>query len=230
MTLGYDDEYSERGPGQPAERERLTDFSRMAQSGAERLELFHERHFAFVQAFMQGIYPGSTASLTFGSRSRYVPSLTFMASVGGAGGDYQGLFYSVGLDLNIPLDVLRRMEISIGPRLSFLLGDVTTSTGRESMTALLYGARLAFMGTFDARLFNRQVPLGVGLHTEFGGGHNFNATTLSRNFSYMEVGGFLGHRGNKFTVGIGGGTGVLDLNSPTSQRYIRLGLEVGGRF
>jgi len=234
MTLGYDDEYRERPRG-AAERERTTDFSYLA--GHTRLSIFHERHFDFVRAFMENLYPGSQATLIFGSRSRYVPSFTIGGAFGGAGGDYAGLFYSIGLEMNIPLDVLRRMEISIGPRLGLLVGDVMGS--RESMTAILYGVRLAFLGTFDTRLFNEQVPLGVGVHLEGGGGHNFQSSITAPDFRYMEFGASLGYRGNQLMLGLEGGVGALDLDAapgapdmtdPRVQTYVRFGISAAYRF
>jgi len=238
MTLGYDDEYRERDNG-PAERERTTEFSYM--DAHNRLSIFHERHFDFVRAFMENLYAGSQATLMFGSRSRYFPSFTFGGTVGGAGGDYQGLFYSIGIDMNIPLDVLRRTEISIGPRLGFLAGDVKGLGARESVVAILYGVRLGFLGTFDTRMFNSQVPLGVGLHLEGGGGHNFDASTTAPDFKYLEFGGSLGYRGNRAILGLDFGVGTLDLNrapgvstpdmsDPRLQTYVRLGFDAAFRF
>ena len=226
MTLGYGDEYRERTKGRPAERERTTEFSWLAQTGPERLRLFHERHFAFVAAFIKNLYPGCNASLTYGKRSRYIPSISPSVTMGGAGGDFKGMFLSAGLDIGIPLDTLRRMEILLGPRLSFLQsGDY-----HKNITALLYGVRLGLMGTFDTHLFNEQVPIGVGLHTEFGRGHNFGSSGLPTDFSYMELGGSIGYRSNSFQIGVSGGVGVLDLNSPDSLHYYRLGAELSWRL
>ena len=226
MTLGHGDEYSERSR-RPAETERLTDFSRMAESGPSRLQLFHERHFNFVAEFIKGIYPDCNASLIYGDRSRYTPDVNLSVSLGGAGGEFSGLFFSAGAELGIPFDALRRTQILIGPRLNFL----QSTDYRNNITALLYGVRLSFLGTFDSRIFNRQVPLGVGLHTEAGGGHNFGSTTqLPENFFYSETGASIGYRGNSFYLGVGGGIGVLNPNTPDALNYYRLGLEIGGRL
>jgi hypothetical protein len=226
MTLGYDDEYRERMKGRPAERERTTDFSWLAQSGPERLRLFHERHFAFVSTFVKSIIPGSNASLVYGEHSRYEPSFNPVVSFGGAGGDFKGLFFSTGLDIGIPFDSLRKTELLLGPRFSIL----ETTDYHKDITALLYGVRLGLMGTFDTRLFNEQIPIGVGLYTELGRGHNFGSSGLPKDFSYAELGGSLSYRDNSFQIGLSSGIGVLDLNSSNALHYVRVGIEIGGRL
>jgi hypothetical protein len=227
MTLGWGDEYSERGH-RPAERERLTDNSLMAQVGPERLQVFNERHFAFVPEFIRHIIPGCTASLIFGDRPRYTPIFYPSLSMSGIGGGMGGLWIGLGLDMGIPLDTLRRTEILIGPRAGLLLG-----SGGNTL-AFLYGLRLGLSGTFDTRLFNQQLPISVGTHMELGGGREIGGfrPTLPQNFSYMEMGASLGIRvpDAGFDFRIETGVGALNLNSPDTLQYLRLGLSAGYRF
>jgi Domain of unknown function (DUF4157) len=234
MTLGWGDEYSERDH-RPAERERLTDGSRMAQVGPERLQVFHERHFAFVPEFIRHIIPGCTASLIFGDRPRFTP--IFYPSFGLGyigGGGLGGAYMSLGLDMGIPLDHLRRTQILLGGRLTGLLEG---GPNFQQLTALLYGVRLSFLGTFNPTIFNQQLPVGVGLHTEFGGGLSSTFGNELRNFpssfTYMEMGASLSLRppGRGIpNIGLDMGVGALDLNSPTTIPFIRLGLTLGGEF
>jgi Domain of unknown function (DUF4157) len=231
MTLGHGDEYSERSR-RSAASERLTDSSRMAQVGPERLQVFHERHFAFVPEFIRHIIPGCTASLIYGDRPRFTPIFYSNFGMGYLGGGLSGLYYTAGLDMGIPLDTLRRTQILIGPHVSGLL-DVSN----ERIMALLYGVRLGMMGTFTPTIFNQQLPIGVGLHTELGRGHTFSSrggvNPFPTDFTYMELGGSLNLRlpGSGIpNFGLDTGIGALDLNSPTTIPYIRLGLIVGGEF
>jgi hypothetical protein len=231
MTLGHGDEYSERSR-RSAASERLTDGSRMAQVGPERLQVFHERHFAFVPEFIRHIIPGCTASLIFGDRPRFTPIFYFNAGAGYLGGGLGGFYYTAGLDMGIPLDTLRRTQILIGPHVSGLF-----DLSNERILALLYGVRLGLMGTFSPTILNQQLPIGVGLHTEFGGGHTFTSRSgespFPTDFNYLELGGSLNFRPPGRSIpnfGIDTGLGALDLNSPNTIPYFRLGLTVGGEF
>jgi Domain of unknown function (DUF4157) len=227
MTLGINDEYSERDH-RPAERERLTDNSRMAQVGPTRLQVFNERHFAFVPEFIRHLIPGCTASLIYGNRPRYTPIFYPSLSMSGIGGGIGGIWLNLGLDMGIPLDTLRRTEILIGPRAGLLLG-----SGGDTL-AFLYGLRLGLSGTIDTRLFNQQLPIRVGTHFELGGGREIGGIrpTLPQNFSYMEMGTSLGLQIPSIGLEIRteAGVGALDLNSPNTLEYFRFGAGIGGSF
>ncbi|PWJ57482.1 uncharacterized protein DUF4157 [Dyadobacter jejuensis] len=227
MTLGFGDEYSERSR-RSAETERLTDSSRMAQVGPERLQVFRERHFAFVPAFIQNIIPGCRATLIFGEQPRYTPIVYPSLSLSGVTGGMSGFLISGGLDMGIPLDALRRTEILLGPRVGLLLG----SNDEGDMLAFLYGMRLGLSGSFDTRLFNQQLLTRVGTYMEYGGGRDLASIhpIVSPNFTYLEMGATLGVRlpSSGLEISAQAGFGALDLDSPRTIDILRWGLTIGG--
>jgi Domain of unknown function (DUF4157) len=154
MILGHGDEYAVDKPGQHPERERTGDFSGMANNDTYgSAALFHERHFAFVPAFLNSdprILGGCTASLNelarptvFDFRTSFagaVPTAGY-ANIGGA----SGTFLNSGFDLGVPLTRNRDWEMFLGVHGTFLM----QAEGEERM-AFLVGARVGFEKMWSA--------------------------------------------------------------------------------
>jgi hypothetical protein len=118
MALGYGDEY----PSAPdTESVRRGDTSMAgSHSSFQDWMLLHERHFAFVPAFLQQIYPGCTATLQSNNRSG--TTFNFPALMGYSGYRGGGVHFSTGLDLAVPLEIQRRLQLTLGARAHYILG------------------------------------------------------------------------------------------------------------
>lgn len=201
IVLGMDDEYPPDKPGQHPERERMDDFSMMAaHSSFGRKAVFHERHFAFVPAFLnsyKSILGGCTAKLTEVSRPTVfnfrtpasVLSSGGYANFGGANSAYAELSF----DLGIPLTRARDWELFLGTH-----GTMILQLEGDSRTAFLVGARVGLekywnpsgggfnLGGFagggaafvsDKAAFGGATQFLPGAFGEFGirGGYNFSS-------------------------------------------------------
>jgi hypothetical protein len=237
MALGANDEYGERSePWRPAERERETDFSWMARSGRDRLSIFHARHFSFATAFLQRVYPNCTATLVETGRRRWTPEFNLSFGAGGTGNQYPALYYSLGLQMGIPLTRLRSLVLNVGPVGTIQLGFDTNNT-----IALLAGFRLGLSGSVDATILNRRFPIGLGAYGEAGAGFILSTTTpsfprpgdrppLTGRVPYLETGASIGYRGNLFSVEGTAGVGVIDPGNPAQMEYFRVGLVAAFRL
>jgi len=252
FALGHGDEYREtdkavaaRAPrGQYSrEREIEGDYS-LAGSQHEhgRFAMLHERHFQFVPAFLERLYPGCRASLVELERPR---KLGFRINIGTGYASLSGLdagFFSLGLELGIPLDRLRRWELTVGPRASMMMSGI----GERSREAFTAGLRLGF----EYRTSPGQGGLRLGAFGEIGYG-KFTSTDYSGTTRYNEskwsmsgeAGVGLGYRfgtgAQRFSLGaeaaIGGaiGTGAVGPITPEIERdpaftrSFRAGLTLG---
>ncbi|HEX5168484.1 MAG TPA: DUF4157 domain-containing protein, partial [Cyclobacteriaceae bacterium] len=102
FVLGHGDEYHEKTVPRPKSRERLGQYSVMAQDAPGRLQEFLERHFNFASEFMNSAFPGCKASLVRGSRDQAIEANFYLqtgALITPSGG---GLMYSLGTQFGIP--------------------------------------------------------------------------------------------------------------------------------
>lgn len=249
MVLGHGDEYRETqqpGAGRPEDRVR-TDWTLMGSHHSYgRFSLLHQRHFAFIPAFLNRVRPGCSASLVEENRPPQT-DLTFefgigYASIASRGGQTAGGFVGLGLNLGIPLSRQREWELLIGVH-GRLLGGLDPNQRQ----AWLLGARLGLEHTFSP---------GSGGFTVGGGGEigamhvpeNRTLGTSSRSSPYAEGGGYLGYITSPESgvraafrlegaigtevpaTGTIGSPGMSIPSDPESLRYFRLGLSVGIRF
>ncbi|MEZ5906465.1 MAG: hypothetical protein R3C69_15680 [Geminicoccaceae bacterium] len=252
FAIGHGDEYQEEDKTQAAtdpkgqysqEREIEGDYS-LAGSHHDhgRFARLHERHFQFVPAFLERAYPGCRATLVELTR----PTLPdFRINFGGGYASLSGLdagFFSIGLELGIPLDRLRRWELTVGPRASMIMSGI----GQRSRDAFMGGLRLGFehrtspgQGGFRLGAFGE---LGYGSFSsrDYSGGTYYSETKKSL---YGEAGVGLGYRfgtgAQRFVLGaeaaVGGtmGTGVIGPITPEIERdpaftrIFRAGLTLG---
>ena len=258
FALGHGDEYREtekavaardpRGQYSP-EREIEGGYS-LAGSQHEhgRFAMLHERHFQFVPAFLERLYPGCRASLVELERPRKLDFrlhfATGYASINQGGG---GIFDTLGVGMGIPLDRLRRWEAVLGANATFMLG----SDKVAERSAFLFGARLAL----EYRTSPGQGGFRLGGFAELGAGR-FSASgsvpgagSFDRNVwaPYGEVGLGAGYRfgtgSRRLSVGLEGAAsstlsqpGVIGPVTPEIERdpvhfkAFRLGLTIGGEF
>jgi hypothetical protein len=222
MVLEHGDEYPEEG--RPEQRVR-TDMSLMgSHSSYGRFAVLHRRHFNFARVFIEHV-TGCPATLREEPRPIQIsfrPSLF----LGGSAGQITGLYYSIGLEMGIPLDRLRRFEIIMGPRLNYIM---STDARTSRIHQLLLGFRAGIQGSIDPLLLN--VPLTVGGYGEFGGvGITDLDTGEFGTEPYVEGGLTLGgSMGELFNFGIEGGVGTR-FDSDDESPYFRFGAYVGGSF
>ncbi len=251
FALGHGDEYREeneaiaatdpRGQYSP-EREIEGDYS-LAGSVHDhgRFAQLHERHFQFVPAFLERAYPGCRASLVELKRPT-LPDFRPTYSIGYASlSGLSGLFQSLAFEVGVPLDRLRRWELTVGPRAAMLWG----SGDRKTRSAFTLGLRLGF----EYRTSPGQGGLRLGAFGELGYG-SFSSTDYSgadydetRSSLYGEAGVGLGYRfgtgsqrfvlGAEAAVGAAMGTGAIGPVTPELERdpaftrSFRAGLTLG---
>ncbi len=199
MTLGYGDEY----PSAPnTESVRRSDTSMAgSHSSFQDWMLLHERHFAFVPAFLQQIYPGCTATLQSNNRSG--TSFNFPALMGYSGYRGGGVHFSTGLDLAVPLEIQRRLQLTLGARAHYILG-----ASYPTQHAFMGGLRLGLNYTSNFATGG----LRLGGFGEIGGSFSsatdrtLSDTRNSRWFGsgYYSVGGTLG-----YTSALSGGSSMF---------------------
>ena len=179
IVLGAADEYPEAnrpdGTPRPASRVNRNDWSIMSNEFNSRFDLMHARHFSHLPAWLKRRYPNCNFSLVETARPpvvEFTPSLMLGGFIDSSG--LGGIHYSLGLDLGIPIDRLRRLEFTIGPRLNYL--------GVNNIHALLLGVRAGLEGQFAPQGFR------LGGFAE-GGGVGVNLTNGSINaIPYIEGG------------------------------------------
>ncbi|MFO1418206.1 MAG: DUF4157 domain-containing protein [Methylotetracoccus sp.] len=219
QVLGVGDEYPERDESLRAsvpqwfrtERVRR-DYSRMGPDEHSRFAMFQARHFAAVTAFLQNIYPNCTATLVARARP-IIPDFRISLALGYASvSGVNGFFLRSGLDLGIPLDRMRRWELTLGPEFTALLAN----GDRRYQSAFLLGARLGLEGsTGDAGFGVTGGPFlsaGYGWFDshDYGGGPGVG--NRSARSAYGELGGRLGIRtglsdGMRFNLSLEGAAG-----------------------
>jgi hypothetical protein len=196
MVLGHNDEYRETqqpGPLRPLDRVREGDYSRQESQNAHgRFALLHERHFAFVPAFLNHVRPGCDARLVEQPRSHEVEgglgiSLGYMGfpHPGGIG---SGMYVGGVLTAGMPLERLRRWQLLVSGHIRYI-----SQLHGDYRTAFLLGIRVGIERTItpSAGGFN------IGIFGEMGGSLPLSSLSTSSSWSngvYAEAGGHAGYR------------------------------------
>jgi hypothetical protein len=230
MTLGHGDEYLETSKQQrPLARVREGDWSLMSNSSAfGNWSLLHERHFAFVPAFLNKVRPGCQAGLREIARPTSI-NLVTSAEIGYS--NYAGggaLQLGAGLQMGLLPDRLRQWQLAIGIHGQILLG-----LDAPLRTAFLLGLRLSL----DRFVTPSAGGFKFGAFAEAGGGSFERSGEGSQTGSYVEGGVSIGHSfapndkhmllflGAEFAAGT-----RLDMSDPKTEKWYRVGLSVGYRF
>ncbi|MDD5267124.1 MAG: DUF4157 domain-containing protein [Methylococcales bacterium] len=228
MALGHGDEYAE--PGEPVERVRENDFSLLADSGGYKgWAVLHERHFAFVPAFLKSItkaQSGTPCDAKLQELSRPA-KLDFRielsegyASLSGGGGLYAG----GGVNLGI-LSKNRQLRLGIGPHFGLIL----PSTPAQK-TAYLLGVRVGL----EKRFTPSSGGFALGGFGEVGAGIGFKES--SKRAPYAEGGVQLGYgfspmSGVIISVFAEAAAGTtIDPHDKDNQHWFRTGLTGGIAF
>ena len=222
MALGTGDEYP--NPGAPVERERVGDWSLMAYHDAfAGWALLHERHFAFAPAFLRQVLPACTPRLVEVSRPVSIElrgsfTLGYSYYAGGHGAVLGG-----GLDIGLTGSRQRGWEALLG-----LHGSMLSRLDQNARIAFLAGARLSLEGDFARSAGGFR----AGAYGELGvGAFSDPSTGGYQRGAYGELGGVVGYTSPGLFIGAEGAYGTrLDTNDPNTQRWFRLGLQIGGRF
>ncbi|MEO1412116.1 MAG: hypothetical protein AAFW73_19675 [Bacteroidota bacterium] len=182
IALGAADEYAEakvsilNDQARPANRVNEDDYSLMANQHKLDKLLLHPRHFSHIREWMARLFPACSFETVAAPRPLEVDYI-FRNQIGGSQMDGRGAIMglSLGLDLGIPLDRLRRVQVLLGPRLK-LETDL-----EDAEVALLLGLRLG--------LGWRQEASGFGAKAFVEGG-GLGVTSGGRNSApYIEGGG-----------------------------------------
>ncbi len=222
FALGWGDEYHESDAERPRERERLGQFSRMAQDAPSGLQEWHERHFAFAVAFLRGVYPACQPRL---ERTRRAP-LEVEFTLGETGvipdrgsGD---LALSLGVQLGIPLRPMRRLSLMLGPNFTYLV------TSQDFMA----GFRLGLQSRVTLGNLGPLGTAGLGFRAFGEGGARFDFSSPGIHPTpYAEGGVGLDLRlGDQFRVGFEAARGVMDAGGSAPQPYSRIGGQFGVSF
>lgn len=244
MVLGHGDEYREQEnpTGGEEGRVREDDYSRMgSHPDYGRFVLMHERHFAFVPAFLNRVRPGCNARLVAVERSAPVdfrPSFHMgYAGFPTASGINSGLYLDLGAEIGVPLDRLRDWELILGVH-----GRMLAELEGDSRLALLLGIR--------AGLERRFTPSSGGLYLGAYGETGISAFSPTGNSlqsgTYAEGGAYLGYHlgaddslmfrlegamGNIWSsTGRIGDASTPVLSEPDNMEYFRVGLGIVGEF
>ena len=204
QALGAPDEYHEVDPAvlatspQWGRSERVrNDLSYMNdQNGYGRFVQFHERHFRFVQAFMEAVFAGQGCTISL--KPLKSPQLDFRLNLGFGGGAQIGgstfLWANLFVGTGIPLERQRRFMLELGAqgqaflansykgRNAFMAGarvgvEARTSPGKWGFTSQAFGSagalyRPELKPYGDPRIPSRtsgygEAGLGIGLHSGF---------------------------------------------------------------
>jgi hypothetical protein len=234
VVLGAADEYYEEnrpdGTPRPQNRVEESDWSIMSQGVGGRRQLMHARHFSHLPAWLSRRYPDCGFELVE-NRPAIVPEISpniFLGGFGTATG-LPGLWYSLGLDIGIPIDRLRRLEVILGPRLNYI----------NNIDAGLHSFFLGFRAGLEGQFAPEGLRLGGFVE---GGGLGINEGEPG--FSpYIEGGitaGYSWQNDVPINVGIEAATGsrefmvpgetTLDPLTPQFLQYYRLGLRAAVDF
>lgn len=215
FALGWGDEYHEDQGSRPRERERLGQYSRMAQDAPARLLEWHDRHFAFAAAFLRSVYPACTPRL---ERTR-TPAVEIELTLSETGllperssGD---LAISVGLQFGFPILPLRRLSLMVGPNFTYLV------TNQDFMA----GFRMGLMGQVPVGNVGPLGTIGLGARAFGEAGTRFDFSGASPSVTpYLEVGGGLDLRlNNMLRVGFEAARGVMNPGGIGSESFTRVG-------
>ena len=192
-VLGFPDEYPVSSGNTNPEAVHTGDFSAAGDSSSfGSWMLMQERHFTFVPAFLESIFPGCTATLNANHRSGVAFNWQSVLGYSGFGGG--GFHVSTGLDFAFPLDIQRRLQLTLGARAGVVLG-------------LEYPMRNAFMGGLRLGMMYTTNLSSGGLHLgafgEIGGGRfdGVDRTAASPTVApfaagYYSAGGSIGYSGS----------------------------------
>jgi Domain of unknown function (DUF4157) len=230
MTLGHGDEYGEAGT--PKERVREDDFSLLANSeGYRGWSVLHQRHFAFVPAFLKAALKGpggKPCEVKLEELSRPTKlDFKISASVGyvnlaGSPGEYLSGGFSLGYAPG-----LRGTRLDLGARFTFLGG-----LDRQERMAFLLGLRLGI----EKRFTPSSGGFRLGAFAEGGGANVSAARQPSAWRPYGEGGVSLGYglapMGgviiSLFAEAAAGTT--LDTKDPNNINWFRTGIGAGFEF
>lgn len=229
IVLGAADEYYEEdrpdGTPRPEERVNESDWSVMAGEANMRRGILHPRQFSHLPAWLERRFPNCAFRLEAAPRPIVVeitPSLLVGALVAPQG--ESAAHYSIGVDLGIPLDRLRQLELVLGPRLNLLLG------GDER--SLLLGFRAGLEGQTGSTGGR------MGVFIEGGG---VGVTDLREGefgaIPYVEGGGTAGYSFNGI-LNVAGEAAIGSRWTPGEEEgsdlernpYFRLGVNLGASF
>lgn len=234
--LQHGDEYPDSE--HPPERVRTDDWSLMSHHDSfRRFSLLHERHFGFVQEFLDVIIPNCHARLEEISRPT-VFDFRLRPDIGGVYYEQGwGLYAGIGAELGIPLDRLRAWELTIGPHFSYL-----SRTSGPARQAFLIGGRVGLEYTTSPSSWGFR----AGGFAEAGYGWFDQDVPGGGSFESQETGSAYGELGISagldlppafiFRPFVGleaaAGTGLenLDFNDPAQIHWFRLGLSLGLAF
>lgn len=222
FALGIGDEYHEDQGTRPTERERLGQHSRMAQDAPSRLLEFHERHFAFAEAFMRSMYPTCQPRLRR-TRSAAVEFNFFLnegfLSPDGGSGDPA---FSLGVQFGIPLLPMRRLSLMLGPNFTYL------ATSQDFMA----GFRAGLQGRVTLGRLGPLGTAGLGFRAFGEGGARFDFSRPSVTTTpYLEGGGGLDLRlSDQFRIGVEAARGVMDVGGASPLPYSRYSAQFGLSF
>ena len=216
FALGWGDEYHESEGSRPTERERLGEYSRMAQDAPARLLEWHDRHFAFAAAFLRSVYPACAPTLVRTRTPAVEIELTF-AETGllperGSG----DLALSVGLQFGFPLLPMRRLSLMVGPNFTYL------TTNQDFMA----GFRMGLQGQIPVGNLGPLGTFGLGARAFGEAGTRFDFSGASPDVvPYLEGGGGVDLRffDNLFRLGVEAARGVMDPGGIGSDSYTRVG-------
>jgi hypothetical protein len=252
QVLGMGDEYPETDesfreshPGWFRPERVRRDYSRMGPEQDSRFAMFHERHFAAVTTFLSMLYPRCNVRLIAHPRP-VIPDFRINFGAGFASiSGLSGFYFRAGFDFGIPLDRLRRWEVTLGPEFTTMLalGD------QRLQTAFLFGARLGLEGsTGDADLGVSGGPFvsaGYGL---------FHSSDRASGVGGRDAGAAYGEVGARFGIrqeldssrwridlegaggsalgapGIIGPAGPAILSDPARSHWFRVGLGAAVQF
>ncbi len=234
IVLGAADEYAESnrpdGTPRPHSKVNASDWSVMGSDRGTRRSLMHARHFSHLPAWLGRRFPDCSFSLV--ESAPVVIEISPYAFLGGFGipGGTGGLYYSAGLDLGIPLDRLRRLELVLGFKFDYLMR--VTSPAQQ---ALLLGFKAGLEGQF--------APEGVRVGGFLEGG-GVGITDLETGelgaLPYFGSGVGVGYSfGSSFNFSVEAAAGGREVSIPdpipggqTSEivPYYRVGLMLGGSF
>ncbi|SAL80267.1 hypothetical protein AWB71_06084 [Caballeronia peredens] len=254
FVLSHGDEYLEKESeaakdpkGHYSPEREIEGDSSLAGSQLEhgRFSMLHERHFQFATAFLEGRYPGCRATLVPLSRPAVFPEFHATlgmgyARIGGLGGFYE----SLAAEFGIPLERIRRWQLTVGPRATWMPSLPSESASRG---AFLLGVRLGVeyrsspgQGGFRLGAFGE---LGHGWFNSSGQDGSGARYDLSAKSLYGEAGVGVGYRlgtgyprvvvGAEAAAGAAMGTGTIGPSTPEIERdpaltrYLRAGFSLG---
>ena len=235
LVLGAADEYSKArrpdGTPRPASHVNESDWSIMSSSGNARRKLMHARHFSHLPVWLGREFPKCSFKLVESSRP-IVVEISPVLFLGGFGNSLgAGLFFATGVNVGIPLDRLRRLQLILGARTNYMM-----EREPEELNSLLLGFRAGLEGQFSPsglRLGGFTEGGGIGLtNMETGefGARPYIEGGLNLGYSFygsFNLGAELAGGGREFRLPeLDAGGEPETALSP----YFRIGLTIGASF